>query len=110
MPSAFSMPKIYEQEIQAVISAGYYSNKSEVVRDALRKLFEGKKQLRIAAAVEMYKKEEVTLSKAAEIVGMSSFEFKELLAERGIKMATPGGSKQELEKGVMQIRQLRKKA
>lgn len=109
MPSAFSMPKIYEQEIRAVISAGYYSNKSEVVRDALRNLFEEKKQLRIAASVEMYKKGEITLSKAAEIAGMTSFEFKELLIERGIKIVIPGGSKQELDKGVMKIKALRKK-
>ena len=109
MPSAFSIPKIYDQEIKAVIDAGYYSNKSEVVRDALRNFFEEKKQLRIAAAVEMYKKNEVTLSKAAEIAGMTSFEFKDILIERGIKIIIPGGSKQELETGVMIIKKLRKK-
>ena len=71
--SAFSLPELYEQEIAAVIDAGYYSNKSEVVRDALRTLFEEKTQLRLAAAIEMYKKGEVTLSRAAEVAEMERY-------------------------------------
>lgn len=109
MPNAFSMPEVYMKEIEALIRAGYYSNKSEVVRDALRNFFENKAQLRLAAAIEMYRKGDVTLSKAAEIAGMNFFEFKEILIERGIKIVSPGKSKDELEKGVELIRKLRKK-
>ena len=96
MPSAFSIPKIYEQEIQAVVTAGYYSNKSEVVRDALRTFFDKNKRLRIAAAVELYQKKDVTLSKAAEIADLSFEEFKEVLLQRGIRVKTPKISKKEL--------------
>lgn len=108
MPSAYSIPQIYEQEIEAVVDAGYYSNKSEVVRDALRMLFEVKAQLRLAAAVELYKKEKVTLSRGAEIAGLNFFEFKDILIDRGVKIKSPGGSKEELEEGVRLIRKLRK--
>ncbi len=97
MPSAFSIPKIYQQEIGAVVQAGYYSNKSEVVRDAIRLLFETRSELRHASAIELYKSGEITLSRAAEIAGMNMFEFKEILKDRGIKIRTPGGSKEELE-------------
>lgn len=107
--SAFNLPELYEQEIAAVIDAGYYSNKSEVVRDALRTLFEDKTQLRLAAAIEMYKKGEVTLSRAAEVAEMGFFQFKEILKDRGVRMEVPHQSKEEIDRGVELIRKLRKK-
>jgi predicted HTH domain antitoxin len=74
-----------EDEIEALIDAGYYSSKSDVVKDALRTLFETKSNLKIAASVEMYKDGKVSIGKAAELAGMSLIEFKEVLADRGIK-------------------------
>lgn len=97
MPSAYSIPKVYEDNIRAVVEAGYYSNRSEVVRDALRVLFETKGHLRQAAAIQLYQDEEVTLSKAAELAGMNVLELKEILADRGIPIRTPGGDAQELD-------------
>ena len=47
MVSSFSLPKVVEAEIEAVVKAGYYSSKSEVVKDALRLLFETRKELKI---------------------------------------------------------------
>lgn len=107
MPSAYSIPKIYRQEIGAVVEAGYYSNKSEVVRDAIRVLFETRSELRQASAIELYKKGDVTLSRAAEIAGMNMFELKEILKDRGIKIRSPGGSKEELEEESKQIEEHR---
>ncbi len=109
MPSAYSIPSIYEKEIKAVITAGYYSNKSEVVRDALRSLFESKAQLRMAAAVELYKEGEVTLSKGAELAGITTVEFKDVLKDRGIKIIVPEKGKKELEKQVRKIGKIRSK-
>jgi len=107
MPSAYSIPSIYEKEIKAVISAGYYSNKSEVVRDALRSLFESRTQLRMAASVELYKEGEVSLSKAAELADITTFEFKDVLRDRGIKIMAPEKSKKELERQVRKIGKIR---
>jgi putative addiction module CopG family antidote len=92
MVSSFSLPKIVEAEIEAVIRAGYYSSKSEVVKDALRLLFETRKELKIASAVEMYINGEISLGKAAEIAGVSVIEFKEILASRGIYRELEAGS------------------
>lgn len=85
MPTSYSLPKLIEDEIDALIDAGYYSSKSDVVKDALRTLLEIKANLRIAASVEMYKKGRVSIGKAAELAGMSVIEFKEVLIDRGIK-------------------------
>ncbi len=108
MPNSFSIPELYMQEIRALIRAGYYSNKSEVVREALRDFFERKKELRVIAAVELYKNGEVTLSRGAEIAGVSFGAFKDLLKERGIKIIVHGQSKEEIDKGIELIRKLRK--
>jgi Arc/MetJ-type ribon-helix-helix transcriptional regulator len=85
MPTSYSLPRLIEDEIDALIDAGYYSSKSDVVKDALRTLLEIKANLRIAASVEMYKKGRVSIGKASEVAGMSVIEFKEVLIDRGIK-------------------------
>ena len=98
MPSTYSIPKIYEDEIEAVVEAGYYSSKSDVIRDALRHLFETKNHLKISAAIEMFKKGKVTLSKAAEIAGIDTVSFKEILKDRGIKIEIQVDKKEDLDK------------
>ena len=98
MVSSFSLPKVMEAEIETVIKAGYYSSKSEVVRDALRLLFETRKELKIASGVEMYIDGDVSLGKAAEIAGVSMIEFKELLASRGIYRELEVESSEKMDK------------
>lgn len=61
----------------------------------------------LAAAIEMYKKEEVTLGRAAEIAGMGLIEFKEALKDRGIKIKVPKTSMNALDKQVARIRKIR---
>src|SRR3989338_4329026 len=86
MPSSYSLPKLMEEEIEALIDAGYYSSKSDVVKDAIRELLEKNSNLRIAASVEMYRKGIASLGKAAEIAGMSLEKFKTVLKDRKIKI------------------------
>jgi predicted HTH domain antitoxin len=85
MPTSYSLPRLIEDEIDALIEVGYYSSKSDVVKDALRTLLETKSNLRVAASVEMYRRGKVSIGKAAELAGMSVIEFKEVLIDRGIK-------------------------
>ena len=84
MPSSYNLPEILKKEIDALVRAGYYSSKSDVVKDALRTFLEKRSNMRVAAAVELYKQGEVSLGKAAEIADMGIVEFKERLAELGI--------------------------
>ena len=57
-------------------------NKGE--SEAVKNLFRENSELNINAAIELYRKGEVSLSKAAEIAGVTTIEFKEILAKRGI--------------------------
>ena len=72
-----------ERKVKALVSGGYYSSKLEVMKDALKSLFRENAELNINAAMELYRKREVSLSKAAEIAGVTTIEFKEILAKRG---------------------------
>ena len=79
------IPLIVEKEIHALIETKYYSSISEAVKDAFRALFVTKPALKIISAVYLYSNNEVSISKAAEIAGVSIEEFKEILASRGVK-------------------------
>ena len=77
---------IVEKQVDALIKGGYYLNKAEFVEDAIRAFFELRKEMKIAAAVELYKREEVTISKAAELSGLNIEEMKRVLADRGVEI------------------------
>lgn len=98
MPCTYSIPKVYQHEIEAVVDAGYYSSKSDVVRDALRLLFDTRTNLRLSAAIEMYRKDVVTLGKAAEIAGMNIISFKEILKDRGISIEVRADGAEEMDR------------
>lgn len=76
---------LMEKEINALIKANYYPSMSDAIKDAFRALFEAKPNLRIISAQLLYKNNEVSLSKAAEIAGVSIEDFKEMLASAGIE-------------------------
>ena len=103
----FSMPEIMSSEIEALVRAGFYSSKSDVAKDALRCLFEHKPHLKISAAVELYKAEKVSLGRASEIAEMSTNEFKEALAQRGI-IREIKSSPASLKKGIEILKKTRK--
>lgn len=80
MPSSYNLPEIDKKKIDALVKSGFYSSKSDVVKDALRYMFDHKKNMNLAAVVEMYRDGVISLGKAAEMAGMNMIEFKETLA------------------------------
>ena len=73
-----------DRKIKALVKGGYYSSELEVVKDAMRSLFRENTELKVNAAIELYKENEVSLGKAAEMAGVTIIEFKEILGKRGI--------------------------
>ncbi|MDI6794430.1 MAG: UPF0175 family protein [bacterium] len=92
-----------EMELQAVIHAGYFKNKEEVIKEALSTFFAVKPELRLEAAIGLYKEGEITLSRAAEIAGLTIWRFKDILINRGIFIATPSFTKKELDKQIEEL-------
>src|SRR5579885_2207859 len=67
MPSSYNLADLDKKRIDALVKSGFYSSKSDVVKDALRYMFEHKKNLNLAAAVEMYKHERFRLEKLLKL-------------------------------------------
>ena len=74
-----------------------HSNKSEVIKNAVMSLFRENTELNVAVAIELYKKGEVSLSKAAEIAGVTTIEFKEILGKRGFLREIEARPAEEME-------------
>jgi predicted HTH domain antitoxin len=108
MAETFALPTIIEKEMRALIKYGYYANIDEAVKDAFRTLLNAKPNLKTVAAIELYKEGAVSLGKAAEIAGVTTVEFKDILADRGIMREVSSRSVEELEKGVELIKRLRR--
>lgn len=102
----FSLPEVTSSEIAALVKAGHYASKSDVAKDALRCLFEHKPYLKITASIELYKSGEISLGKAAEIAEMSTPDFKEELAARGMVRKIKS-SNERVKKGIELIKKAR---
>jgi len=100
MADVFEVPPVLEKELRALIKSGYYRSVEDALKDALRTLLRVKPDLRTVAAVELYKEGEVSLGKAAEIAGVTTIEFKDILADRGIRRTVGSRSAEELKAGV----------
>ena len=81
---SFTVPPELKLKLDAITSIGYYDSLSEFLRDSIRHLLDNKKDLRIAIAFELYQKKLISLGKAAEVIGSSVEETKELFLEREI--------------------------
>ena len=84
MTVSFTLPPLMKKELDVVASTGYYDNKSEFIRDAIRTLLAARRDVRSALACALYDKEEISLGKASEIADVSTEEMKRMLHERGI--------------------------
>lgn len=97
---------LLEDELQAVTQAGAYTSKEEAVAHALAVLLAANPQLRVDTAIELYRREKVTLSRAAEIAGLEWDAFKEQLHERGLA-TTVEEAPDEVQAGAALIRRIR---
>jgi predicted HTH domain antitoxin len=75
---------LLERELAATVRAGLFRNEAEAVREVLDTFFTVKPQYRIEAALAMWKADEVSLERAAEIADMNFFLFRDLMIKRGI--------------------------
>jgi predicted HTH domain antitoxin len=73
---------LLDDELGAVVRAGDYQSKEEAIGHALEVLLAANPPLRVKTAVELYRRDKVTLARAAEIAGLELETFKERLAER----------------------------
>ena len=88
---------------EILVKTGRYPGKRELIEDAFRSLLRAKPELKMDVAIELYKKSEVSLSRASEICGLYIEDFKELLKEKGIKISVPSIPDEEVAKEVERL-------
>ncbi|KAF5419439.1 MAG: putative antitoxin [Candidatus Methanocomedens sp.] len=108
MPEMIALPATIEMEMKALVRDGHYANLNEAIKDAFRTLLNVRPELKTSAVIELYKEGEISIGKAAEMVGVSTIEFKDILVNRGIHREVGSRSKKELDEGVELINKLRK--
>jgi len=84
-----------KEGIDSLIRAGYYESRDKLLDDAFRTMLEVRPILKTEMVVELYKTEKISLSRAAEIAGMPTESFKNILEQRGVKriVKPPSGDK-----------------
>jgi predicted HTH domain antitoxin len=78
-----------------LVSAGLYENEDDVVQDAIRALLSERPQLRLELAIHRYRREEISLAKAAALAGVSWERMRELLLSRGLQPRLGPETKEE---------------
>jgi predicted HTH domain antitoxin len=101
---------LLEQELRALLRAGLFPSEEQALREAISVLFTVKPVLRLEAAIEMFKSDEVSLGRAAEIAGLTRWQFQNLLAQRGIVQEMEVESLEDLQQQVRTVQRLRRDA
>ena len=105
--SVVSLPITIENEIRALVNGGYFKSKDSFIEESVKYMLVSRGDLKINAAVEMYRSHDVSLARAAEVAGMSIFEFKDILKTRGITIVVEAPSKEEINSQIKRMEDAR---
>jgi predicted HTH domain antitoxin len=72
--------------IGGAVKAGVFENKSDAIRHVFREYFEEHENDRVAAAVALYREEDITLGTAARLADVNRFEMRDILREEGVEL------------------------
>jgi predicted HTH domain antitoxin len=77
---------LIQWEIDQLVKTRLFPDEQAVLRSALRALFQAQPELRQQLVIRTYTTGEVSLGKAAELLGVSHEEMKEILVESGAEI------------------------
>ena len=81
----------------------YFKNKSELLDEAVKLILRSNQAIRVELAINLYVQEKVSLAKAAEISGVTTPEFKDILAEKGYKRVVEGDSIEKIDQNIKEV-------
>jgi len=86
-----------DREIAALMRLGPYQSREEVISDAVRNLLLNNRSLRLELALDLFKNDEVSLGRAAEMAGLDRWQFEKVLSERGIPIVIEADSAEAMD-------------
>jgi predicted HTH domain antitoxin len=99
---AKEMSELSEQGLKLLIPT-YYKNEKELLKEAFRIIIRNNPKVRIDLALKLYNSKKTSLAKSAEIAGLTTIEFKEILADRGIKREIEGDEIEEIDRKIKEV-------
>lgn len=84
--SALEERDLASWEVKQLVRAGLYPDERAALRSALRVLFQAQPAIKIKMVVSAYEAGEISLGKAAELLGVCQEEMKEILREAGAEI------------------------
>lgn len=86
---ALRLPKLLQAQVVAAREVGLYDDEADLIADAIQMLLAARPEVRIATACQLYRREIVSLGKAAELAGLDIVSFKRALAKQGVERTAP---------------------
>ena len=86
-----------------LIEQGIFEDEESLKNSAYRSLLTLRPKLKVEIALSLYKREKISLGRAAEIAGLSREELKEVMASRGVERRIPSLSSEGVEAGVHRL-------
>jgi len=81
-----SYPEDLDLLIEGAVDAGIFNSKSDALRKFVRTYFETHENERIAAAIALYEREEITLGDAARLAAVDRWTMRDLCREHGVDL------------------------
>lgn len=102
---SYRTESLTRKKLEILKEMGIYKDEEEFIEEAINSLLAVRKDLRIEMACELYKRSEISLGKACEIVNVDIEEMKEILKKRNIRRNENASSKEmnEMTKEVLKI-------
>ena len=95
--------ELWEEGVAAIVRAGSYANRQEVLAEAFHLFLLAHPNLRLGMAIQLYLDDVVTLARAAELADLNFFDFQAILRSRGISIESPQETADEIEQGMALI-------
>ncbi len=86
-----------------VLIPKYFKGKKEFMEEAFRTILRSNPGLKVNVAIDLYIKEKISLAKAAELAGVTTIEFKDILMERGIKRVIKGEKIEDINQKIEEV-------
>lgn len=102
--SSFSTVDLWGKGIDAIVEMGDFPSREAVVEEALQLFFQAYPQQRLEMAIQLYRDEEATLLRTAEIAALNTLDFQAILRARGIAIVIADATKTEIDQGLALLR------
>jgi predicted HTH domain antitoxin len=103
-PIYFKLPSQIKEETDLYVESGFFDNRSELIREALRDYLDKLRSRHKDIAIELYRQDKISLGKAARLSGVGYERMKDILAQRKIPIRASPANPREADDDLQNLR------